>query len=361
MEKVVSFNNKANQKLFGILHVPDNEAGLETRIGINLLNPGLKNRVAPNRLNVKIARKLCEIGFYVLRFDPFGIGDSEGELSCSNEPIMDLWGAIQRGIFVEDTITANSYFISEAKLDKLILIGQCGGGVTAGLTGAGDNRVDGLILIDTPFRIVSSKIDVTDAVMESYTPNQLMEEYIRDFLKFNWLQRLLPTRTNLLWLRDKLGIIGKLYRTRNDNDEENTISERFNYKLAKSLMKFMERGNNICYLFAENDFSLREFNSDFRNNFLENNLNCEKRFSIDIIKNANHIYTESEWQHALFGNIIDWLLFRGSPSAPRRENGAVEQRTLDSPSAPLRENQEFETDAPPGHCSTAPLWTTAQK
>ena len=34
---------------------------------------------------------------------------------------------------------------------------------------------------------------------------------------------------------------------------------------------------------------------------------------------------------------------------------AVEQRTPDSPSASLRENQEFETDAPPGHCSTAAL------
>ncbi len=36
-------------------------------------------------------------------------------------------------------------------------------------------------------------------------------------------------------------------------------------------------------------------------------------------------------------------------------NAAVEQRTPCPPSAPLRENKEFETDAPPGHCSTAAL------
>ncbi len=38
------------------------------------------------------------------------------------------------------------------------------------------------------------------------------------------------------------------------------------------------------------------------------------------------------------------------------ENAAVERELL--PSAPLRENQEFETDAPPGHRSTAALSVT---
>jgi hypothetical protein len=46
-------------------------------------------------------------------------------------------------------------------------------------------------------------------------------------------------------------------------------------------------------------------------------------------------------------------------STPLRsvENAAVERELL--PSALLRENQEFETDAPPGHRSTAALCFTS--
>jgi hypothetical protein len=48
-------------------------------------------------------------------------------------------------------------------------------------------------------------------------------------------------------------------------------------------------------------------------------------------------------------------------STPLRsvENAAVERELL--PSTPLRENQEFETDAPPGHRSTAALGRLAKK
>src|SRR3569832_1787566 len=81
LEKAVSFRNKKGQLLFGVLHLPETPKP-GPRIGINILNPGLKNRVAPNRINVKMARLLCESGVYVFRFDPFGIGDSDGELAA---------------------------------------------------------------------------------------------------------------------------------------------------------------------------------------------------------------------------------------------------------------------------------------
>jgi hypothetical protein len=55
----------------------------------------------------------------------------------------------------------------------------------------------------------------------------------------------------------------------------------------------------------------------------------------------------------IFGD--EQKLYNNLFSTPLRsvENAAVERELL--PSAPLRENQEFETDAPPGHRSTAAL------
>ena len=120
MEKPVVFENKRGEKLFGIVHVPDRNLSVNKKIGINLLNPGIKYRVAPNRLNVKLARKLCQNGYYVLRFDPSGIGDSEGELQA-NVLVPDIWEKIQTGLFVSDTIDANSFFIKEFDIDKLVL------------------------------------------------------------------------------------------------------------------------------------------------------------------------------------------------------------------------------------------------
>jgi hypothetical protein len=307
MEKAVSFINNTNHRLFGILHIPPNASELEHHIGINLLNPGLKSRVAPNRLNVKIARKLCDMGFFVLRFDPFGIGDSEGDFMGSNETVIDLWSMIQRGAFVDDTILSNNFFASEVNLNKLILIGQCGAGVTAGLVAALDHRVNHLVLIDTPFRISSSDIELSQAVIDSYDSKQLLKEHLSGLFKFDWLSNIFSNGFNASWFRDKLSVIKKLLSFKGVFKGQNSISKRFNYNLANSLVDFMNKGSNIYFLFAENDFSLREFSNDFRHNFLDKKRKLRKRYSLNIIKNANHTYTETKWQDELLNNISEWL------------------------------------------------------
>ena len=313
MEKPVSFINNTNHRLFGILHIPENEPEIEHRIGINLLNPGLKNRVAPNRLNVKIARKLCNMGFFVLRFDPFGIGDSEGNFMGANESLIDLWNIIQKGAFVDDTIVSNSFFVSEVDLNNLILIGQCGAGVTAGLTGALDHRVNKLILIDTPFRISSSDIEISRAVIDSYDGTQLLKEHLSGFFKFNWLSNIFSNGFNTSWFTEKITVMKKIFNIKNIIKGQNKVSERFNYKLSDSLIDFMNRENSIYFLFAENDFSLREFNNDFRYNFLEKQGKFKKKYSLDIINNANHIYTETKWQDELLHKLSEWIKLQESP------------------------------------------------
>src|SRR5512143_1047295 len=111
MEEPITFLNKNGKRLLGIVHIPEKSRS-ERKIGVNLLNPGIKYRVAPHRLNVKLARELCRKGYYVLRFDPEGIGDSEGKLP-DNTPVAEIWGKIQTGFFTQDVITANDFFIEK--------------------------------------------------------------------------------------------------------------------------------------------------------------------------------------------------------------------------------------------------------
>lgn len=305
MEKVISFRNKFNNKLFGILHEPDRDNLVGGKVGINLLAPGLKNRVAPHRLNVKIARKLCELGYYVLRFDPHGVGDSEGEFMGSNEPIMDLWGAIQKGSFIEDTILANEFLCSYEGISKVILIGQCGAGVTAGIVGGRHEIVDRLILVDTPFRIFSSELELSDVIIENTSTKQLVCEYVNDFIRFDWMTKIFKKGINKAYLKEKVKIFKRAIISR--YQRSNNVHERFNYNLSNSLLKFMDNRKKVFFLFSENDSSLSEFNIDFKSKLLQQKYQYEDYYSINIIDQANHIYTEIKFQEKLINNICNAL------------------------------------------------------
>ena len=307
MERAVTFKNKKGQTLFGILHIPEKQKS-PSRIGINLLNPGLKNRVAPNRINVKMARMFCDMGFYVLRFDPFGIGDSEGELAA-HESVMDLWGMIQRGLFVSDTLVANEFFIREAQLDKLILVGQCGAAVTSMLVGGEDDRVESLILVDGSVRLLSSQVDLADILAETQAPREMMVYYLKKIFNgrswinlfklksdFTGFQRLLAKTMRML-----------LNREQKSAGEELKVSERFNRKFLDAFCRFMDREKKIYFLFAENDFALKEFQQDMQMNFLERHRQYQSQYQVHIIKDANHVYTEERWQQDLLQNMNAWL------------------------------------------------------
>ena len=67
------------RNLVGIVSYTDDSFPIQQRkkAGVLLLNAGLIHHVGPSRLYVKLARKLSELGFVVLRYDQSGIGDSQ--------------------------------------------------------------------------------------------------------------------------------------------------------------------------------------------------------------------------------------------------------------------------------------------
>lgn len=312
LEKAVTFRNKNNQLLFGILHIPEDQ-GSASRIGINILNPGLKNRVAPNRINVKMARMFCAMGFYVFRSDPFGLGDSEGELE-THESVMDLWGMIQRGLFVSDTLVANEFFIQEAGLDQLILVGQCGAAVTGMLVGAEDTRIEGMILVDSPVRLLSSQVDMSDILVETHRPSEMMIYYAKKILDGRSWVNLFSFKSNFGGLWSLLRRTAySFFRRKKNSGAEFIFSERFNKKFLEAFCDFMDRKKKIYFLFAENDFALKEFQQDMQENFLNRKSRYQSQYQIGVIADANHVYTEEKWQDDLLGRMNVWLSqFRGA-------------------------------------------------
>ena len=65
--RCVSFRNTEGAKLHGMLHEPDPR--IARGVCLLLLSPGIKGRVGPHRLYLKMADRLVGMGFHVLRFD----------------------------------------------------------------------------------------------------------------------------------------------------------------------------------------------------------------------------------------------------------------------------------------------------
>lgn len=111
----------------GILTLPDSPAAS----AVILLPAGLKYHVGPHGLNVQLARSLAAAGHLALRFNPLGVGESDGALPAA--PLADLWHAIGKGLFVEDALLAGRALRERHGVRSVVMGGVCGGALTAQL------------------------------------------------------------------------------------------------------------------------------------------------------------------------------------------------------------------------------------
>jgi len=135
-EEVATFG--CSQSLVGILTNPPLTTLRKLSPGIIILGAGLLHRVGPNRLSVKIARLLGQLGFTSLRFDFSGVGDSsvrKDNLPYHKSVILETQEAID--------------FVHSAKgIQRFILLGICSGAMNAFEVARRDPRVRGVILIN---------------------------------------------------------------------------------------------------------------------------------------------------------------------------------------------------------------------
>lgn len=316
MEEPVTFTNKNGRKLFGIVHIPEKLLDDGSKIGINVLNPGIKYRVAPHRLNVKLARELCRNGYCVLRFDPEGIGDSEGELP-EGIPLADLWGSIQSGQFVSDCIAANDFFMRTYGLSRLILVGNCGGAITSLITSARDHRISGLCLGDTPVYLWNSSRSFVEKVTDGGEKlDRYFSEYSKRLLSLKAWYRFFTFQTDfkglkrVLWmkLKHKTGFLCKEIPC---SDVDLLCREKgLNRLFFTSFDSFAGSGKPILFILAENDPGRDTFQTYFQSWYLDQKHSIptyRNQLEIFVIADSNHIYSFTESQQAYINKICSWV------------------------------------------------------
>lgn len=307
----VTFLNKDGFKLFGILHKPVENNFPEKAIII--LSPGIKSRVAPHRLYLKMANCFVKMGFTVLRFDFSGLGDSEGEIS--EQKVADFYGTVQVGRYIDDTLAAMDWLEKEHGMKKFILTGLCGGAITGLLTGAKDNRVDSLLGLGIPVILDSSDIDQAK-YMTSGQLGAMRKGYLRNvidpkrWVRFLTFQSDYRTLFKSLWqpLREKIGSSKKAKTPSPSPDEKGDNTEsNFNTYFPGALHAMLSSSRKVLLIFSEADRLYWEFEEKYMQRYYGQIKTYSANLEIHVTKKANHVFTFNEWQENMLQKSEKWL------------------------------------------------------
>lgn len=302
----VVFVNRGGVRLFGILDLP---VGRRRETGVVFLNPGIKNRVGPHRMYVKMARRFTEMGFSVLRFDAHGLGDSEG--GNGNEILEDFFGTVERGKFVGDVAAALGWLEREIRIRGFVLAGLCGGAITGLLAGAEDPRVRGLLGIGMPVILNGSSIDPV-----ANLPNEALASYRRMYLgritKVRSWVRFFMLRSNYRVLFKSLIVWNPFGRrsTADAQSGENSASggrDNTNPLFAPALHRMLEDRKRVLLIFGGADHLYFEFKEKYLQRHSERLKPFGDFFTLIEVDQANHLFTFKRWQEHLFETAAMWL------------------------------------------------------
>ncbi len=300
------FENRSGFRLFGVLDLP---TARKKETGVIFLNAGIKNRVGPHRLYVKMARRFVEMGYPVLRFDAHGLGDSEGG-GDENEILEEFFGAVEQGKFVGDTESAMAWMECEVGIRRFVLTGLCGGAITGLLAGASERRVSGLLGIGIPVIINGSGIDAA-AYMPQEELASIRQMYLGRVSRLGAWVRFFTLRSNYRILFKSL-FGGKFFgrelgRGGWTAKYPECCGDNTNPLFAPALHRMLEDGKRVLLIFGGSDRLYFEFREKYLRRHTEMLKIFEERFLLKIVEEANHLFTFRQWQESLFASAASWL------------------------------------------------------
>ncbi len=297
----VTFTNPSGHRLVGMVHEPRDR---RLDIAIVLLAAGVKARVGPHRLYNKLAARFADGGFAVLRFDFWGLGDSEG---VASEPLLaDLYGSVSCGRYVDDTRSAVRWMCESLGVRRVLLVGLCGGAITGLLAGAGDPRVAGLIGLGLPISVDGSNVDKLQYMSQGQLRG-IRRQYVRKFIDPKAWARLLTLQTDFRLLKRAMlaGLGSRPVQAAQVQPEP--VLDNTNPFYRRALLAMLGDQQRTLLVFSETDRLYWEF----RERCIERDGFDPSGYpgvlTIDIVPRANHVFTFAEWQLDLFDRLNQWL------------------------------------------------------
>ena len=281
-----------SRSLVGI--VTDPVQGHTARPAVILLNAGIIHRVGPCRLYVKLARRLAQRGFVVLRFDVSGIGDSPSRRD--NLPFARS--------SIQETQEAMDYLGRTRGVRSFLLGGLCTGAVVGYEAALADTRVTGVLLINAQGLIPESEEQI-----QAYIANRANRRYYLRNALYNpgsWM-RLLRGAVDFKDILRVLGLKSGGLRpiTANGNAEVDKIRAGF--------QALAERGAELCFLFSDGDPGIDELHIIMGDRMAE--LRGRKNVRYSVVEQTDHMFTALVKQQNFLSLATDWLQGVGASTA----------------------------------------------
>ena len=314
----VTFTNRKGLKLFGILETPDSASVGD--LAVLLLSPGVKMRVGPQGMYRSMAAEFLQLGLPVLRFDCYGLGDSEGTLS--EELLRDVYNHIEVGRFVDDTVDAMDWMQREHGIRRFILSGLCGGAITGLLAGERDRRVVGLLGIGLTAVLASRAADASRYM----TAGQL--EDVRQM----YARRLLSPQAwyRLLTFKADYRLIGRLVRgtfIRRPQGSAPTpaaappADDNANPRFPPAFFSMLSTKRPMLLVFGGSDRLQWEFEEKFVARHRDKLASLPPLWDVHIVPQANHVLSTGEWQREMLDVSRAWLQRHFLPSLRSESRG----------------------------------------
>lgn len=307
----VTIKNRNGLKLYGILEQPETTV---KDTAILLLSPGIKMRVGPHRMYNKLSKVLVDKGFTVLRYDFYGLGDSEGALD--QKILVDVYNSIQNGRYIDDTIDAMDWLGATYNIDKFVLGGLCGGAITGMLAGSADERVKGLIALGLINVFEGGEDNFSKFVTEGQLED-LKKGYISKLTDIDSWKRIITLksdfRTIFKILFKPIRVISNSIRENLTASSKNKIefvhdeSINTNPRFAPTFFSMLQQSKKMLLVYSGGDRLLWEFKEKFENIYKSHLSDYSHIYELHTIPDANHILSLSEWEESMHKLVEEWL------------------------------------------------------
>lgn len=301
----VSFENRHGLRLVGILEKP--RVAANTDLGVVMLSPGIKMRVGPERLYRRMSESFVAMGYPVLRFDYYGLGDSEGALP--ERMLKEVYSHIETGRYVDDVRDAMDWFEREQGVRRFVAGGLCGGAVTGLLTGQQDERIAGLLALSiTP--VLSTGTDDVGRYMTAGQLTSLRRGYIRKLADpKSWL-RLVTLRSDLrtIWRSATQPWRSRLQRpAAGAPPAAPAPDDNSNPLFPPAFFAMLDSMRPMLLIFGGSDRLHFEFVEKFATRYPDRLTDSSSSYQMHVIPQANHVYTFDAWQEELLQVACGWL------------------------------------------------------
>jgi pimeloyl-ACP methyl ester carboxylesterase len=298
----VSFANRRGLVLHGILHAPP--ARVARGCCVLLLSPGIKGRIGPHRLYLKLAERLVPMGFHVLRFDFHGLGDSEGD--AEESVLADLYHAIQVGRYVDDTLDAMDWMESTHRIDWFIGSGLCGGSITALLAASRDSRIRALLGIGLPVILDGGELTRGRFLTGQQTREARGQLFSRLLRPWTWA-KFFTGRSNyrVIWrvIRQVFGAKD----TAKPGPATQAAVDDTNPLAAPAFLELLRTGRPALLTFSGADRLLGQFREKLESRHRAQLEAYSALYHVHVVEEANHILSDPSWMTELLDVAERWL------------------------------------------------------